>query len=638
MKRTLRITRKTLSLLLTLAMLVTAMPLAPIPAAAAEAATYTDLASALAAIDGDPNEAMTKTHTAGNGSYDSTQRQSGNATFGAYADYWADSNNATGSWVVGKGGQALWEAAAFYRDEAAAVFNNGTKTDYVCAGMPTSHNPNSATNSSYGTANPLGATYRIQEQANYTSPQIMRTLAEDAAYADYADILAALSGEFSEGPTSGAGNGTYNLLSIPYCASASNHLLYGTNKGRWSWGWRKSQGGFIALRAPLDAIVRGSNSLDAFGATADYDTARLVYYMHEVNTSSPWVYDTGFAQPAYQYQAFWHRLAGAPILQTGTDIGTDLPNGIPVGVLTNDQKTVTLDTALLKQWRDATPTVDLTTKSYGQLLIMLNAYTAARDAMIGYDFPTAAGNGSKLNMFTAANAGILEHFGLRDIDWGDEYEEQIIDRMNALKTEAPEFFFHSGNGKYVTGDTFIFRSAVSDSFDPRPGPYGGYSSWQTMAAFYAQAGLLRHAAGPDRHPGGVDGHCGYVSGRQPGDGRPERPDGLDVQPAEGDIPVEVLRQARRDQDTPCRLRGLPRGRQRQPGPEGSGRPLRRQYLRLPDAAGARVVRGAVRRLRLPAADPRRGLRRDREQCVRQQSRRDGQLRGEAARAPRPAAG
>jgi len=493
MKTKINFAKKGLSLLLSLVLTATAVPLWV--SAAPTAAEYASLAAKLAAIGSFHLTADDRGTS--KGVYDSTKR-GGASDYSKFVDYFADSNNAAGSWVVSDSGQAVWDALKAYQAVAAGVYED--RADYQVLGMPdggtSGYNPNNCGGSliscNYGSPNPIASQYVTRQQANYTAPQIKDTIAAQPGFGAYSEILTAFSGNFN---VSG-GNGNYNLLSGPYAASASNHVASGSlNSGNWGFGWRKSPGGFAVLRSPMEAVQTLDNALDNVpdSVALNLNTALAIYYMHEVGYSGEWTrVISGTGAPTFVYRAFWHRLQGAPALQEGDSIT------FPAAILANTAKKTSLNTTALRAWRDNTPGPEVTAANinawvtqfnYGQLVQMAYDYdTYARDALGSTSFPTAVGNGGVKALSDPANAAVLDYFGLQSFAWADTVYRPALDaRMAALLSEAPQFFYHPATGHYDNDPvTRVFQANVTNNFDPRPS-YGGFGSWQDMWAFYAEA-------------------------------------------------------------------------------------------------------------------------------------------------------
>lgn len=480
--------QRCLSLLLSALMLLSSVQALASALTAAEDFDYGPLMQALAALPADLK--ITVDVRSNNAANSPQNRSTLDGTYRAdYGEYWDDGNDAGGSWVVSQAGRPVWNALGLYHQATEEIFDY--RQDYVLGNIASL---NSSWNNWWDNPAILKAVPAAQittKQQNYTSPQLRDTIKNDIVElggANYSTVLNWFSGNFLINANSQDGGAFYDLLDTPRASFFSANVFV-DNTNNWRKGFRKTPGGFAVLRSPLEAIQEGPNNLDALPDAVTYNTARSIEYLHEVEASSQWSYENKYAlvmSMSSFVRLFWHRLAQAPVLREGNDVQHRQVSAA--------QKTVTLHTAPLKTWKAATQYSDdyINSLSYGQLLLLRNAYDAARSGMSAA-FPTAVGNTASLALSAAQNAGVLEHFGLKSIAWGDAFRQRIVDRMAALMTLSAEFFHDwqqdygvlepQSAGKIYDYNIFA-RERVSDTFDPRPA-YARYTKWEDLWSLYA---------------------------------------------------------------------------------------------------------------------------------------------------------
>ena len=474
--------RKFLSVLLSILLAVTALPLLSFRAAAGpSAADYNDLAAALRNIP-DTFAASIRNNVRGNeinpsstnrGSYVGENDRRTNAT-----DYSNDSS--PGSWVVSTGGQKVWDALKLYGGAAAAIRNDTGLYSNVSIKGSGDHGRREGPKS--------GDTFT--DGTNYTAIKIRDTIRTGIGgmAADPRGALNYFSGNFRVN-SSGSNEAAYDLLDTPRAMWYSNSITVGAagSDSKYICGWRQSPGGFAVLRTPLEAVLAGSADLGSFGVSAVYNTALELYYHHAAAQTGSWVYnDTNWANTGtrYTFRFSWHYLDAAPALREGTAVTNPF-----VGA---GEKTVSLNTQVLKNWKAATPDItDWTSFSYHQLAVMRTAYDSAKTAMGSTNFATTAGNGNAVHLFHSSNAGVLEHFGLRDLAWGEAYRARIEEEMAArLVSDYGEYFHAPASGRLTTAPTDAFNSRVPSDTDPRGG-YAGMDALAQLSALYNEA-LVKH--------------------------------------------------------------------------------------------------------------------------------------------------
>ena len=441
--------RRALSVLLSAVMVFTALPLMSINASAA---TYSDLAEAL-----DRVENFTIRSPASNvDSWDSTSRSPGSSDdISLYQGL-----STSGTYTAASGGLGLWDAVKIYAELA-----NGVARTNPTVSAPSNWAPSPGSTNAVAARIPTDFT-NSGSVANYTAPLIRNTIMGDSEVAAYAGILGYFDGGFRTN-TGGQATGGYELLDTPrtmwYDRVWSNLGVTQTNNP-WHGSWLPAPGGFVALLSPMEALENYSDDLDDYDDSHTIATASEVYHYHQTYYSGAWQSASYLAGNAtrQRYRYVWHALSAIEYHE-GADVV-----GVPAS-----QSTATLDAKALRAWRDLDWTADMENMSYGELVELRDAYDDACQDMWAAMFAQDIG-GTLVPLLNSANADLLEFFGLKDKDDGDNYRDDIIDWMATRLKEDYAQWFHNDTATPAYGmlvspnPAAVFNTAAMSNFDPRP--------------------------------------------------------------------------------------------------------------------------------------------------------------------------
>ena len=452
-----KFSKRTISIIMSLVMVITALPLAGLRVAAA---TIVDLRDALTAPEsGDFSVAYDMR------GFVNTYSDSPETGLTNWTNY-TDVSAADGSWLVLNGNQTVWDALYSYADVAQSYQGSG----------PSGFTLNG--DAVQGEEHPDAWT----DGANYTAQQINDFIVDIIDDGDPEGLLPLFSGGF-EVYSGGPLTDDYGLLDQPRVAH------YDAGADEWEGGWMQSYGSVAVLRSPLEAVKATVSSLPASGSVTA-PTALELYYNHKVENSGTWTDSAGD-----ENISMWHEL-DALVRQEG-------PVVVNPGVLPG-QEEVTLSAgaiAALNAWKAATKMPDgreytaytendWKEMTLGQLQGRLDALDAAGTLMSGSSFPTEVGNGGVWpDLLDADNKPLLDHFGLRDFVWAegstdlidgdpahtDDYRGWLTKYLDAHEYEA-DFFYNGSDGVLESGSEWnIFASSpFSGVSDPRGGTLNNF--------------------------------------------------------------------------------------------------------------------------------------------------------------------
>ena len=524
--------RRTLSLLLSLVMVVTALPLLPFNAAAA--ADYAAINAALQAVHNQGITSFASTiidqrrfnnhepSAEGGAVYDRTHHAEGDhAAYGTF--------QSGGAWAVSTAGATVYDLLPVYAQAMNHYRDNMVNETITGSGTYQGQARRSFRGAGFGNR---------PAASNYTAPLITGSILGNVN--DPAGVLQWLSGnQLYRLPS---GNGTqatefnWDLLDQP--RTMTNFRRYTAvmfSAGWWAdWhGWREGYksvpGGLTVLRTPQEALADISDNLNNFGPTVSLTTAREIYHFHSVDTSPMW---TG-PQPSlplfgtadqFRYHFAWHVLRDPVMVADGTAILNPI-----IRENLHWATTPPLNTATLRLWRDLPCVTDsrrllgwrteseLAAMPYADLYALYQAYHRAYNAMAAATFPTAILNQGASSLLTMpATDYVLEHFNLPPImnvdTWGSgvfaraeplpdlggyrtgmEYIAMIEEFMiAALADDFAKYFHYPASGKLVTPESnrFMYQESISWSPAANNNLYYGFTL-RELEALYAE-GLQRN--------------------------------------------------------------------------------------------------------------------------------------------------
>jgi len=449
------ISRKALSMLLSVLLVIAALPLISFQAAAADP-TPAQLAALASAL-------MTDGIRDANWRNQSSQSpmspgSNPNATSRAYAN-----------------GQAVWDAANAYYAAAEVVYTMRTNSTIAASG----NEGFTGTTGNYNTANKVRNRVRqlLISGGHMTEAQMTAYKTDDA--------LRYLSGNFT-GSYACQDTVTVQKSSTYYVANVSTEPppqdRWGTNSGGDEPGrvLYPSNGFFGVQRSLKEALLDGTNVLNNVAATQTVTrrwqtTVTVGPHAQTQYDGTNWLY-TG---NKFSVRRYHHAMTASNFVAA-----TDNNNSANDSNLTADSNAAA-QLAALKKWRDFNWGANLAAMRYAELVVLRKAYDSLKNDTLGGTMLSGA------VLSAPANADVLAFYGLKNIADGEAFRDLISLQMVArLISEYGEYFHSPSFGKLAMAPTNVLNSRAPATLDPRGG-YAGLNSLADLRAMHGEA-LVKH--------------------------------------------------------------------------------------------------------------------------------------------------